>query len=472
MMLLLCMAPVALAQELPSLGEESQIAFSPSMERKVGETIMRDIRLHDPNYIDDPEINGYLNRLGARLASQLDDAKQDFNFFVLRDTTLNAFAMPGGYIGIHTGLITSAQSESELASVLAHEISHVTQHHLARQQRLHQQAQLPILMSLALAILAAHGHADLTQGVLLTGQAVGIQHQLNFSREFEREADRLGIHLLEKAGFDIRAASSFFERLQKYGRLYENNAPNYLRTHPLTTERIADMDNRIQQRPYRQLNDSIEFSLVRAKLKASEATPSDALVEYETQLKEHKFSNERAARYGLAVALWRNRRFLEAEHEIGELRKLGAHSAMIESLAAELRKNQNDLPAAQRILRSAIARYPKERNLAYALAETLLLSRQPEHALAFTKEDLLHHSSDERMHELQARAYAALDNPLQQHRAQAEVYVLQGRLAMAIEQLHMAQKIKSGNFFEHSQIDARLFELKQRQAEELREKKN
>lgn len=472
LILLLCIAPNILAQELPSIGEEAQVAFSPIMEKRVGEAIMRDIRLHEPSYIDDPEINSYLNRLGALLVSQSVDARQDFVFFVLRDPTLNAFAMPGGYIGVHTGLIMTAQSESELAAVLAHEISHVTQRHLARQQSLQSQAQLPMLLSLAFAILASHGHSDLAQGALMTGQAASIQHQLNFSRDFEREADRLGIQLLERAGFDIRAMSEFFEKMQKYGRLYENNAPGYLRTHPLTTERIADIENRIQLRPYGQVIDSLDFSLVRAKLKASEGTPLDSVIDFESQLRERKFANERAARYGYAIALSRSKKFTAAEHEISELRRLQANSAMIEALAAELRKNQNDFPASLKILRAAISRYPQERSLAYAQVETLLAAGLPKEALLITKDELLMYSSDPRMQGLQARAYAVLGKHLQQHRAQAEVYALQGQLMMAIEQLQMAQKANDGDFFEQSQVDARLFELKQRQAEEAREKKN
>lgn len=466
------MTPAVLAEGLPDLGEVTQADFSPIMEKRVGESIMRDIRLHEPSYVDDPEINGYLNRLGSRLVSQSIEARQDFEFFVLNDATLNAFAMPGGYIGVHTGLIMASHSESELASVLAHEISHVTQHHLARQLGMQSQAQLPMLLSLAVAILASRNHADLAQGALMTGQAASIQHQLNYSRDFEREADRLGLQLLERAGFDIRAMADFFERLQKYGRLYENNAPGYLRTHPLTTERIADMENRIQSRPYRQVTDSLDFLLVRAKLKAEEGTPQDAVTDFESQLRERKFSNETATRYGYAIALIRDKNYAMAEQQVSELRRLKVNAAMIESVAASLRKEQNDLPGALKILKAALARYPQERALAYALVETLLASGEPQEALHFTLEDLLTYSTDARMQGLQAKVFAALGKRLQQHRAQAEAYAIQGQLLMAIEQLQMAQKAGDGDFFEQSQVDARLREFKRRQVEEAKEKKN
>ncbi len=473
--LLLCLAPAVLAEGLPDLGEAAQADFSPQMEKRAGETFMREIRLSEPSFMDDPEITSYLNRLGARLIEHSTEVSQDFEFFLLRDTTLNAFAMPGGYIGVHSGLILAAQSESELAGVLAHEISQVTQRHLARQIGKQSQAQISMLLALALAIMASRGHADLAQGALMTGQAAGIQQQLNYSRDFEREADRLGLRLLERAGFDVRGMGSFFERLQKFGRLYENNAPGYLRTHPLTTERIADMDNRIQQQPYRQVADSLDFQLVRAKLRASEGTPQDAVTDFGSQLRERKFSNETAARYGYAVALARVKQFAAAERELLELRRLkarpGLHSPMLEALAAELRSQQNDTAGALKILRPALARYPQERNLAYMLGETLLNARQPQEALKLTKDDLQNFPADARMHALQARIYAALGKRLQQHRAQAEAYALQGQLLQAIEQLQFAQKSEDGDFYEHSQVDARLREFKLKQAQDAKLKK-
>lgn len=471
LILLVFMVPCVLAEGLPDLGEQSQADFSPLVEKRTGEAIMRDIRLHEPGYVNDPEINGYLNRLGTRLVAQSTDARQSFEFFALRDSTLNAFAMPGGYIGVHTGLLLATRSESELAAVLAHEISHVTQHHLARQISAQSKGQLPMLLGLAVAILAARNHADLTQGALMTGQAASIQNQLNYSRDFEREADRLGLQLLEKAGFDVRAMAYFFERLQKYGRLYENNAPGYLRTHPLTTERIADMENRIQSMPYRQVTDSLDYLLVRTKLKAQEGTSRDAVTDFASQLHEHKFTSEIATRYGYIVALMRDHNDVAAAQELLELRKLKANSPMIESVAADLRKKQGDIAGSLALLRAALTRYPEQRSLAYALADTLLTTNQAPKALQFISDDLQNYSGDDRMYEFKARACAALGEKLEQHRAQAEAYALQGQLSLAIEQLELAQKSSDGDYYDRSQVDARLRELKQRHADEMKDQK-
>jgi predicted Zn-dependent protease len=469
--LLLAATPAVLAEGLPDLGESAQLDLSPQMERRIGESIMRDIRLREPGYVDDPEINGYLNRLGRGLARQSDEAKQEFEFFALRDATLNAFAMPGGYIGVHTGLILAAQSESELASVLAHEISHVTQRHLARMVSKQSEGQLAGLAALAVAILAARSNPDAAIGAALAGQAAGIQHQLNYSRDFEREADRVGLQLLEKSGYDIRGMGSFFERLQRFGRLYENNAPAYLRTHPLTTERIADMGNRIQQRPYRQAPDSTDFVLVRAKLRAEQGTPREAVADFESQTRERKFVSEPGAIYGLARAYLRNKNLDQAEHQLAALRRLKTEAAMVETLAAELRTARGDLPGVAAILRAASARYPQDRAIAYALVEALLANHRAEEALNIAATDVQGYTTDARMRHLQAKAYAFLGRRLSEHRTQAEAYILQGQLNEAIAQLQLAQQAPDGDFYERSQVDARLREIKARHAEELKRKK-
>ena len=463
--------PLSVAEGLPDLGEAAQAEFSPAMERRIGESIMLEIR-RDPAWLDDPEINSYLNRLGNRLSAQSEEARQEFEFFALRDSTLNAFAMPGGYIGVHSGLILAATSESELASVLAHEISHVTQHHLARLVNKSGQGQVTSLLALAVAILAARSSPDLAVGAAMAGQGAAIQNQLNYSRDFEREADRIGLGLLERSGYDIRGMSGFFERLQKFGRLYENNAPGYLRTHPLTTERLADMGNRIQGRPYKQVADSLEFQLVRAKLRAQEGTSRDAVVDFETRLKDRSFAGTEAAmHYGLAQARLRDGNVAAAEKELGELRRLKAVSPMIETFSAQLRLKQDDASAAVRILRAALPRFPQERAISYGLVDSLLEARLPQEAIKVTQDDLLSYPSDPKMHALQAKTYSLLGKRLQQHRAQGEAYALLGQVAAAVEQFELAQKAGDGNFYEQSQVDSRLRELKKRVADEAKQAK-
>ncbi len=470
LLFLAVLAPAALAEGLPDLGESSRTDLSPQMERRIGESIMRDIRLREPSYIDDVEVTAYLNSLAARLSAAAPEAGQSFELFALRDATLNAFALPGGYIGVHSGLILAAQSESELAGVLSHEMAHVTQKHLARLMGKQNQAQVAQWLAMAVAILAARSNSDVSQAAIVAGTAAGVQTMLNYSRDFEQEADRIGIQTLDRAGFDVRGMASFFERLQKFGRLYENNAPGYLRTHPLTTERIADMENRILRAQYRQVADSIDFQLVRAKLRATQGDLRDTLAEFESQLRERKYLSEAAARYGLAVTQMRARNYPAVEREVAELRRLKVASPMLDALATDVKKAQGDLAGALRLYREARARHPRNKALLYGQVDALLAAGQPQEALKTATDELQLTPSDAPLHGLQAKSYAALGKRLQQHRAQAELYVLQGQLMPAIQQLELAQKAGDGDFFEHSQVDARLRELRARQIEEMKQK--
>jgi predicted Zn-dependent protease len=464
------LANAAMAEGLPDLGESSQSDLSPQMERKIGETAMRDIRQRESSYLDDAEVAGYLNDLGTRLEAGMPDVHQDFEFFALRDATLNAFAIPGGFVGVHSGLILAAQSESELAGVLGHEMAHVTQHHIARLVGQQKQAGLMSLAALAVAILAARSNSDLSQAAVATGAAAGIQTQLNFSRDFEREADRIGIQSMQSAGFDPRAMASFFERLQRFSRLYENNAPVYLRTHPLTTERIADMENRAASYPRRKATDSVAFQLVRAKLRSQAGTPEDAVADFESQLRERKFSSEGAARYGLARAYLRAKKTAPAQREVESLRGLRLSSPMVETLAAEVRVAAGDPAGALKILRQARQRHPQNKALAYGLTDTLLDTGHAQEALQSASEDVRLYPGDPRLWQLKAKAYAALGKRTQQHRALAEAYALQGQVTAAVEQLQIAQKAGDGDFYELSAVDARLREMKARQAEEAKQR--
>lgn len=456
---------------LPDLGELERSGLSHHAERRLGERYMLEIR-RDPAYVNDPEIADYINQLGQKLASHIESGRQTFEFFVVRDAMLNAFALPGGYVGVHTGLILSARSESELAGVLAHEVSHVTQSHLARLFGTQSQAQLASLLSLAVALLAARSNPDVAVGAAMTGQAAAIQNQLNYSRDFEREADRLGLDLMEKAGYDTRGMASFFERMVQFGRLYENNAPGYLRTHPLTTERITDMENRIAQRPYKQVPDSVEFGLVRAKIKAYEGTPGDAVADFVAQLKSGKYARETDVRFGYAHALLRDNKLATAETELASLRRLKLESPLVENLAAQLRLRQKDTEGGLAMLRAAAQRYPHARSLTYALIEAKVGAGGTAHmadAVAMTRRELQLTPGDARLHALQAKAYAAQGKRLHQHRALAEAYLVEGQLDAAIIQLDIARQAGDGDFYEQSQVDARLRELKQRKQEEMRE---
>ena len=462
----------ALANDLPDLGESARAELSPQLERQIGVTIMNEIRLREPSYVDDPEINDYLTGLGRRLVEASGNPTGDFGFFAIRDNTVNAFAMYGGFIGVNTGTLLTAQSESELAGVIAHEIAHVTQNHLARQIAKQKLNTIPSMIAMAVGLLAARSNSSVAAATMVSAQAGVVQAQLAYTRDFEREADRVGYQALDKAGFDVRGMGDFFERLQKAGRLYENNAPVYLRSHPLTGERISDMQNRAQGSVYRQVVSSLDFYLVRAKLRAQLGTPHEAVKDFEAQVRERKSASQPAALYGLVFALMRAKDASAAQREFDALRALKVSSPMIAGLAAEIRISAGDLPGAQAIYRDALQRFSQAKSLAYGYADSLYAGRQYDQALRFLDDQVQLDSADFKLYGLQAKTYAALGKRLQQHRAQAEYYLLQGQLGQAIEQLEFAQKTSDGSFYELSAVDARLRELRKQQADEDKRKRN
>lgn len=455
----------AQSYDLPDLGDVAATELSPAAERRIGEDIIAQIRWRDAAYLDDPEIEEYVNRLGHRLAGVSNNPTQDFDFFVVRDPTLNAFALPGGYIGVHTGLLLAAQTESEFASVLGHEIAHVTQRHIAQIVGKQSQSAMLMMASLLVAVLAARSNSDVSQAAIAAGQAGAIQSQLGYTRAFEREADRVGLETLDKAGMDVRGMPSFFERLQRNTRVYENNAPAYLRTHPLTTERIADMENRVTRMPYRQVLDSADFRYARAKLRADAGQPADAVRDLESEVARAPQAEEMA--YGLARALLRAGRADDALVRLDAVRQRAPASPWLETLAAEIRIARRDGAEAVRILDAARRQFPASRSVAYALADARIQAGQAGEAAKAVRRLLDDRSGDPRLWQLLSRAHAALGERSAQHRAQAEVYVLRGSLPAAIEQLEIARKAGDGDFYLLSAVDARLREL-QRSLQEVR----
>jgi predicted Zn-dependent protease len=456
----LAWASLVRGQNLPELGDISSGVLSPQMERRIGEEAFREIRQREPKYLDDPEIADYISQIGSRLVLASTESRLGFEFFIVQDGTINAFAMPGGFVGVHTGLILAAQSESEIASVLAHEISHVTQHHIARMVTRDSQLSVLNVAAILLAILAARSNSQMGQAAVASATAGSIQAQLDFSREFEREADRLGFQLLRDAGFDVHAMPVFFERLQKSGRLYDNNAPAYLRSHPLTTERISDMQNRAYSVPYRQIPDTLDFHLVRAKLRAGQGSAREAVQVADAQLRERRYASLPGARYALVTALMRDRAYPRAERELLELRSGSLPHPMIELLAARLRSARGDFAGARDILKTARSRFPNSRSVGYALAGAYQAVKQHNLALSELGELLRNYPRDEKLYAMRAQSLAATGQRLQLHQALAEQYYLAGALPAAIEQLQLAQKTGEGDFYQLSVLEARLRQLR------------
>jgi predicted Zn-dependent protease len=457
--LLLALPLACRAEGLPDLGDVSQAAISPQQERQIGEQSMFEIRA-SPAYLDDAEIGDYLDQLGYQLVANSSEPGQEFEFFAIGDSAINAFALPGGFIGVNTGLMLAVQSESELASVLGHEIAHVTQHHLARMVAGQKLDSLAAMAAIAAAILAARSNPDAAQAAIAGVQAGAIQRQLNFTRTHEQEADRLGLDTLHKAGFDPHAMPVFMERLQKATRLLEGNAPTYLRTHPVTSERTADIANRLQRTPYRLVADSLSFHLVRAKLHATQKAPQEAVAFFGNALGARKYGNQVAQRYGLVLALLRHNQPARAAQEFAPLHKHAAKNPMIATLAGQIRRADKNDKGVIAFYRTATQNFPQHRALTYDYAEVLLQARKYEDALKLLGEQVISHPSDPRLHELQARTYAAAGKRHEEHRALAYAYALRGNLHGAIEQLELAKQAGSG-YYQLSIVESELKQFRE-----------
>lgn len=451
--------PQTYPQRLPDLGDVSQTDFSPAQERKLGETIIRQLRASG-GYINDPEVNDYLNELGHRLTAASTDVKQDFEFFGVPDPQINAFALPGGFIGVNTGLILLAQSESELASVLAHEISHVTQHHLARALAAQKDSMLMSLAGLALAVLAARGSGassgDAASAAIAATQALTIQNQINFTRENEYEADRLGFQRLDAAGFDVTAMATFMQRLQTAMRFVEGSVPTYLRDHPVTYERIAEAQARAYGHPYRQVVDSLDFHLVRALLRSYEGEPQEAVRWFDDAIAQRKYNNGVAAQYGLVASLLRTTDFARAKKELAKLESMAPPHPMIDAIAGHVLLESGDVDGAIKRFAAGVARYPNKMQLVYDYPEALLKAGRNADAAKFVEQQLLRFPRDGPLQRLAARAYAEQNKQMLAHRHQAEYYAWQGNLKGAIEQLEIASKAGDGDFYQASVVDTRL----------------
>jgi beta-barrel assembly-enhancing protease len=452
------------AQSLPELGDPSAALLSGAQERKLGESVMRQIR-GSGGYLNDPEVNGYLNELGNRLVTAVPGAPFDFEFFGMADSSINAFALPGGFVGINSGLILLTQTESELASVLGHEITHVTQHHIARSLGNQRDAILATLGALAAAVLASRSKSsssgDMTQAAIASAQGLALQSQITFTRQNEEEADRIGFQRMVAAGFDPTSMATFMERLQRSVRFVEGNTPNYLRDHPVTTQRIADAQARAQGLPFRQVPDSLDFQMVRALLKSYEGTPRDAVAFFRDAIAERKYNNEVAAHYGLVASLLRAQELKSAQAELTELEKTAPPHPMIEGIAGQVLMQSGQLKTAITRYQAALARYPRKMQLVYDYPEALLKDNQAGKAATFLTEQLQRFPSDGPLHQLAARAYAALGKQLLQHQHQAEFYAWQGNLKAAVIQLELAIKAGDGDFYQLSAAESRLRAVRQ-----------
>jgi predicted Zn-dependent protease len=304
---------------LPDIGSPADATLSKNDEARLGRAIMAEIR-KSGQVIEDPLVTEYVNDIGHRIAAQANnDGIHDFNFFVIDNSAINAFALPGGFIGVHTGLLEATRNEDELAGVLAHEVAHVTQRHIARSIHASQRQSLMSMAIMLGAVVAAAvgGSSDAVQGAIAVSQGTAAQQQINFTRSNEYEADRIGISALANAGFDPQGMASFFEVISRSNRPVDQRLPEFLRTHPVSSARIAESRSRARDYPPVHTNDTVNYGIARVRiLVASRETSEEAVRYFEREPYEYQSDVER---YGRAIAYLRDGQNAEANKIFEEL---------------------------------------------------------------------------------------------------------------------------------------------------------
>lgn len=444
---------------LPDLGDESAAALSPQDERRIGEEFMRQARAQ-LDILDDPELNEYLQQLGKRITAGV-EGQGGFHFFLINNNAINAFAVPGGYIGVHTGLLLTASNEAEVAAVLAHETAHITQRHIPRLIAESRRISGPALAALLAGILiAASGGQGGEAAVALTTAGLA-QHELNFTRGFEQEADRIGMTILNSAGYDARAMPAFFEQMEIQSRLYENNLPEFLRTHPITGRRIAESRNHAESFPQRTNPDDTAFAHMRARLQVLGNKPEVALRIIRENLASREAAPTAADQYGYALALYTNQQFDAARRETASLLKLKPEYVPYHILGAEIELASGNTSAGLNAYAGAARRFPASLALTQRQASALLKIGKAAQARQMLEKAVRVHAREPALYKLLASAAGESGKRMEAHRAYGEYYFLIGQPRAAIEQFQLATRFAANNFYYVSSLEARIKEIRE-----------
>ena len=479
---------------LPDMGDPGGDSLSRLDEKKYGEMIMRQIR-PDADYSNDLPIYDFLNQMERRLlqsakrlqlggANEQGSGAYSFEVFAVKDSSINAFALPGGFIGFHTGLLVSAETDSEVASVMGHETGHVLQRHLARQMDRQSTNTMIALAGVLLGALAAASNPGAAAGLMQAGQAVAVNNQLSYSRDAEREADRIGFQILAASGYDVNGAPGFFQRLQKATGSADKGVPAYVRTHPLTTDRIADMLDRTRMAPQHHVSTSIEFYFIKARARMEQAGTSSGLYDlkniFQALTQKSEPGKKMEGFYGLALIAQKQGKIDQAEVDLQKARSLAntasssgspiqGQSLSLDITAAELDlakgKNIESLQLAQKTLQA----FPQSYAAGAAMVKAYLKLGRTNDAITWLRARTRSQPNEIVWWNLLADAYDQEKNIPLRHYALAEKFALEGAWLSAIEQLKIARLSGGANFYQNSTIDARLREIQKQYQEEMKE---
>ncbi len=428
---------------LPEMGDSAGTLISPQEEIQLGEAFFRG--LHQQVDINqDSEIQQYIQTIGEKLVSQSDTPAYPFHFFVVMENAINAFAGPGGYIGVNSGLILMTEAESELASVMAHEIAHVTQRHLYRSYEASSRLSIPMVAATLGAILLGTQSGAAGQAAIMAIQAGSVQFQINFTREHEEEADRVGMQTLSKSVFDPRSMPTFFERLQQSTRYAGQNIPEFLRTHPVTASRISDSRGRAEGYPYKQYPDSLAYQLIKTKLQVLLSVDNDEIrALLQARLNQGLPEQRTVVNYGLGLVALKTQNFTQAESIFQRLAQEFPQQPHYSAALARVALESSNYKIALDRYQKLTTKFPENNAIKIEYVGALLKAGEPSNAKA-----VLFQLSQKTQRlpiftQLLAQVYGDLNQPAESHRYLADYYFAMGETQQAILQIRLAQQMRN-----------------------------
>lgn len=449
--------------ELPSLGNSSSGIISLQQEYQLGRAWLSAFR-SQVKTVADPLLQDYLEDLTYKLATHSELKDRRLEIVIVDSQVINAFAVPGGVIGVHNGLLMHAQTEAQLASVLAHELGHLSQRHFARSVEARKRNAIPNMAGLlAGIILAATQGGDSGLAAIAATQAASLQSQLRYSRLHEQEADRVGMKTMVRANFDPNASAAMFEQMQKASRYAGNRPPEFLLTHPVTESRISDARNRARQYPRKIYTDKLEYQLMRARVELHFSTNNQQAVErFRVKTKGNSHYPD-ADQYGLVLALINNGELKEAAERLTPLRKSDPNGISYIIAEAELLIAGKQYNKAIELLNSALSINPENHPLTITLARALLDASQPHKAEAVLKKHTARKPNDPYVWYLLAETHGLAGNIVGVHQARAEYFVLNGVLDRAETQLGYALPLVKQDHLATARIKERIVQIKRLQ---------
>ena len=461
----LALSPVAgypQDRDLPDIGGSGGL-IAGQKEDSIGEQVMVSLRRSAPR-IQDPLVFNYLTNILYQLVPSAPLEDRDLQLVIIDDPALNAFAVPGGIVGVNGGLFLKATSEHQFASVLAHELAHLSQRHFARRMQ-QQETTTPLTVAGMIAgiILSAVTQSDIGIAAIAGTQALTMQNMLAYSRAHEKEADRVGLDILASSGMDPRGMPEMFEIMMRENRLQGNRVPEYLSTHPLTQSRVADTRSRAEQYPDEHIREGQEYHLMRNRLQVHYArSPQVAVETFEAYLERDDAVRSEAIEYGLAVAYQENAQYEKAQSILEQLLANNPGRITFQVTLADVLISEQRYEQAKRVLQPALNRNPGNYPVTYSLAKAEIEAGNGAAAARLLRDLTRDYPGHEHLWLRLAEAEGMARNIVGVHRARAEYYVLMGDLESARRQLRQAQEILPAGSTERQVVNERLGDLTRR----------